>query len=148
MGIFAKIVEAFRIRPRELPAPYGDRLPDIQLWREHFGNDFALADRMLCIFCDAFMFEPEERYRFRPEDNVWEIYRVVYPSREIPDCLENTFLIQGLEKVFAFKFDDTRLEEIDSFQKIVEEINSALKSAGDNARFGVALNADADRRKQ
>lgn len=121
------------MKPHKLPAPFRNRLPDNQLWRDRFGGDFALADRILCIFCDAFMFSAEERYRFRPEDTVREIYRTVYPSRETPDCLEDTFLIEGLEKEFGFSFDDTKLEKIESFQQIVAEVKSVQKFAGGNA---------------
>lgn len=127
MNIFAKIVQAIKFSPRGLPVPFDGRLPDEHLWRGGFGDDFARADRVLCIFCDAFMFDPEERYRFRPEDSIPEIYCAVYPSRNTPDCLEHLFLIEGLEKEFGFKFDDSRLEKIESFRQIVDEIRKHLE---------------------
>ena len=139
MKLFKKILEAVKIKARKLPAPFQDRQPDIQLWRDCFAGDFALADRILCLFCDAFMFASGDRHRFRPDDTVWEIYRAVYPSRETPDCLENNFFIKGLEKAFAIKFDDARLETIESFQQIVVAIKRAQQSTGGNAGSPRAL---------
>ena len=80
------------------------------------------------------MFEVGERYKFRPDDTVMEIYRAVYPSRWTADALETNFLINGLEKEFRFSFDNARLDKIKSFRQIVAEIKSAQQSSPANGR--------------
>ncbi|RNC64334.1 MAG: hypothetical protein ED859_18575 [Desulfuromonadales bacterium] len=77
------------------------------------------------MFCDAFMFNEEERYKFEPDDTVMEIYRAVYPSRWTPDALEHPILIGALEKEFNFTFDPTTLDKTESFRQIVVEIKDA-----------------------
>jgi len=113
------------MKNRKLPEPYCRRLPDAQRWRDSFGIDFIIADQVLCIFCDVFMFDEEERYKFEPDDTIHEIYRAVYPSRWTPDSLEQPFLIDGLEKEFNFTFDPTTLEKTESFRQIVTVIKDA-----------------------
>ncbi|UTG92094.1 acyl carrier protein [Geobacter sulfurreducens] len=108
-----------------LPEPFACRLPNIQLWQDSFGDDFGVADRVLCIFCDAFMFDEEERFKFEPDDTVMAIYRAVYPSRWTPDSLEYPFIIDALEKEFDFRFNPIKLEKIASFRQIVAEIKDA-----------------------
>jgi len=109
----------------KLPEPYFSRLPDLQQWRNSFGDDFKLADQVLCMFCDAFMFSEEERYKFEPNDTVMAIYRAVYPSQWTPDTLEQPILIDVLEKEFKLTFEDATLEKMASFREIVAEIKYA-----------------------
>lgn len=113
------------MKNRKLPEPFFSRLPDAQRWRDCFDDDFGVADRVLCIFCNAFMFDEEERYKFEPDDTVFAVYRAVYPSRWTPDALEHPILIDALEKEFDFSFNPTRLEKMESFRQIVTEIKDA-----------------------
>ena len=113
------------MKNRKLPEPFLGRLPDAKRWRECFDDDFGVADRVLCIFCDAFMFDKAERYKFEPDDTVMAVYGAVYPSRWTPDSLEHPFMIDALEKEFDFRFSPTKLEKIASFRQIVAEIKDA-----------------------
>ena len=115
---------------RKLPEPYYSRLPDSQRWRDSFGIDFIIADRVLRMFCGAFMFSEEERYKFEPDDTVMAIYRVVYPSHWTPDALEHPILIDALEKEFDFTFPPTTFEKTASFRQIVAEIKDAQLRSG------------------
>lgn len=123
MKLLEKIFKG--IKKRELPEPFASRLPDIQRWQDSFGDDFGVADRVLCIFCDAFMFNEAERYKFEPDDTVMAVYRAVYPSQWTPDSLEHPFMIDALENEFDFIFDSTKLEKIASFRQILSEIKDA-----------------------
>ena len=122
---------------RELPEPYHSRLPDIQRWRVAFGDDFKIADQVLCIFCAAFMFSSDERYKFEPDDTVMAIYRAVYPSRWTPDSLEQPILIDTLEKEFNFTFDPTVLEKTETLRQIVAEIKEAQQRQTKNPALPV-----------
>jgi hypothetical protein len=130
--VLSKILRAVGVGDRNLPPQFRDRLADAEVWRDRFGQDFGIADRMLLIFCDAFMFTAEDRFKFRPEDTVSAVYRALYPSRGVPDALEDTFLIRGLEKEFGFTFDEARPEEIKSFEQIMAEIKNAQRGAASN----------------
>ena len=122
MKLLEKIIG---MKNRDLPEPFFSRVSDHKRWQDTFGDDFTLADRVLCIFCDAFMFDETERYKFEPDDTVMAVYRAVYPSRWTPDSLEHPFMIDALEKEFDFRFNPTKLEKIASFSQIVTEIKDA-----------------------
>ena len=77
------------------------------------------------MFCAAFMFDEEERYKFAPDDTVIAIYRGVYPSRGTPDALEHPILIDAIEKEYHLTFDATDLEKVVSFRDIVTGIKNA-----------------------
>lgn len=121
---------------RRLPAPYNEREFDEQTWRCRFGSDFCLADRLMAVVCEAFRFDPTDRFKFRPEDSVADIYSTLYPKPtrwyklEQPDILEINFLIDGLEETFGITFDDSdsQLEKVTTFAQIVDEIKDAIGS--------------------
>lgn len=112
---------------RDLPEPYLARKPDAMLWQERCGADFLLADQTLQIFCRVFEFPQQDRFRFRPDDKVMDIYGRLYPSRFSPDSLEVNRLVENIESAFSVTLDnkDNRLEKIESFQQIVAEIKAA-----------------------
>jgi len=113
------------MKNRKLPEPYYSRLSDPLRWQKIFGDDFRIADQFLCMFCDAFMFSEQERYKFEPDDTMMAIYRAVYPSRWTPDALEHSILNDAVEKQFNFTFDPDRLDKLASFRQIVGEIKDA-----------------------
>jgi hypothetical protein len=117
---------------RGLPASYLVREPDAALWQERCGADFPLADQTLRIFCRVFDFPEQDRFRFRPDDKVMDIYGHLYPSCFSPDSLEANRLIEDLESAFAVTLDNTdnRLQRIESFLEIVAEIKAAQHTTG------------------
>jgi hypothetical protein len=85
-----------------MPRLYRNRTSQEALWRERYGDARLLhVERILRTFCDAFMFNPEDRYKFFPYDRLQDIYRACYPRWKIwklGDSMEIESLIITLEK--------------------------------------------------
>jgi hypothetical protein len=53
------------------------------VWRDRFGDGLGNADAVLTMLCDAFGFNPDDRYKFAPDDQVMGIYRACYPRWKV-----------------------------------------------------------------
>jgi hypothetical protein len=88
-----------------LPPPFCDRDSQAAEWRERFDDELLQkADAVLLLVCDAFCFNPEERYKLKPDDQVMDVYRGRYaPSKKWPkaDCMEVETLIFTFNKKFG-----------------------------------------------
>ncbi len=54
--------------------------------------------QFLSIFVDAFIVSPDQQLNFSPGDKILEIYKSMYPSREMPDNLELEFFSRSFKK--------------------------------------------------
>jgi propanediol dehydratase small subunit len=71
-------------------------------WRRRFPTSSARQIReFLGIFVDAFAFPPKRRLSFSPDDRVVEIYRGLYPDKDMADCLELETLALLLRKRYG-----------------------------------------------
>jgi len=68
MVVFAFVFAG--MRPRRLRREVQGRPDRAARWRSEFPNDMPAVDRVLTIFCDAFMFDENHKYNFVPEDDV------------------------------------------------------------------------------
>lgn len=63
-----------------LPSPFCDRDSQEAAWRERYQDEhLEIADAVLLLVCDAFCFNPEERYKLHPDDQIMGVYRGQYP---------------------------------------------------------------------
>lgn len=88
-----------------LPSPFCDRDSQEAEWRERYDDELLqIADAVLLLVCDAFGFNPDERYRIKPDDQIMDIYRGRYPPRKSKrpqaDCMEMETLIFTFNKKF------------------------------------------------
>ena len=87
-----------------LPSPFCDRDPQETAWRERYGDGrLEIADAILLLVCDAFCFNPEDRYKLQPDDQIMGVYRGCYPpGKKWPraDCMEMETLIFTFNKKF------------------------------------------------
>jgi len=85
-----------------IPPPYRNRTSQEAVWQERYSDARLLhVERILSALCDAFMFNPEDRYKFSPDDRLQDIYRACYPRWKIwqfGDSMEIESLIMILEK--------------------------------------------------
>ena len=58
-----------------IPRPFRDRDSHKAVWRDRCGDGLGDADAVLTMFCEAFGFNPDDRYKFGPDDQVTDIYR-------------------------------------------------------------------------
>jgi hypothetical protein len=89
-----------------LPSPYCDRESQEPAWHDRYDGDrtFQDADAVLLLLCDAFCFDPVERYRFSPDDRIMDVYRARYPPKaKWPkgDCMEIETLIWTVGQKFG-----------------------------------------------
>ena len=71
------------------------------------------ADVVLRTLCEAFSFNPDDRYCFAPTDRIMDIYQACYPRWRfwrISDCMEIESLTMDLSR--RFHFDDEELSEM------------------------------------
>jgi hypothetical protein len=55
------------------PCPYCDRDAEEAEWQGRYCEEaFQTADALLLLLCDAFSLNPEDRYRFGPDDRIIE----------------------------------------------------------------------------
>jgi hypothetical protein len=52
-----------------------ERSPVRAAWETEFRDAMTTVEQVLTIFCDAFLFDRQHCYRFRPEDRVVDVYK-------------------------------------------------------------------------
>jgi len=110
-----------RIFRAPIPRPYRDRDSQEDVWRRRYDGKLDEADILLTMLCDAFLFNPDDRYKFGPDDQVMDIYRACYPRWKVwrvADDMEVESLMVDLDEEFGTDIAD-RLEDI-TLGQIVE----------------------------
>jgi hypothetical protein len=120
-----------------VPRVYRSRESQEHLWRQHFGDDaMPRADRVLTIVCDSFLFNPDHRYQFSPDDRIVDIYRRCHLPTWLAwldsDAGEIESLLKGLGKDFGF--DNSQWHQDLTIGEIVERIGSG-KGETKSSRF-------------
>jgi len=96
-----------------MPAPYRDRESQKVAWQQRCGERLAEADAVLTMFCDAFSFNSDDRYKFGPDDRITDIYGACYPRWkfwQIGDSMEMESLMLDLKREFGIEADAWRSE--------------------------------------
>jgi len=71
-------------------------------WRRRFPNASKTEIReFLDLFIDAFMFDRKKRFCFSPEDRVVDVYRAIYSSSRVADCMEMEIFCVDLQKRYG-----------------------------------------------
>jgi len=104
-----------------LPRAFRGRESQENVWRKTC-DDALLekADTFLSMLCEAFSFNPDDRYQFSPDDRIMDVYRACYPRWmfwRIADSMEIESLMMDLGR--RFHFDDEELSEM-TLGEIVE----------------------------
>ncbi len=90
-----------------IPLPYRKRESQEGVWRERYGHDLlADIDALLTLLCNAFAFNPDDRFRFGPDDQVMDIYRGCYPRWAfwlVGDSMEIETLMTNLKDRFGIE---------------------------------------------
>ena len=71
----------------------------------------------LSVFVDAFAFSQKEKLKLHPEDQIFQIYRAIYPSKWMPDALELEAFAKDIEAKYglaleSFLHDKVTLGEV------------------------------------
>jgi propanediol dehydratase small subunit len=93
-----------------LPRPYRDRDSQQGIWQGRFDQDeLACINAVLVSFCAAFSFNPDDRYKLGPDDQIMAIYRALYPRWkfwQLGDSLEIETLMMDLRQRFGIEAHD------------------------------------------
>ena len=97
-----------------LPRPFRGRESQATAWRK-IGDEALLekADAFLSMLCEAFSFNPDDRYQLARDDPIMDVYHACYPRWmfwRIADSMESESLIMDLSR--RFDFDDEELSEL------------------------------------
>ena len=108
-----------------LPRPFRDRESQEAAWQQACGDDaLKKADALLAMLCEAFSFNPDNRYQVAPDDRIMDIYRACYPRWQfwkLADSMEIETLLMDLSR--RFHLDDEELCDV-TFGEIVELMKS------------------------
>jgi hypothetical protein len=110
-----------------VPRPYRNRDSQEVVWRDRCGDGLGEADAVLTMFCEAFRFNPDDRYQFGPDDQVMDIYRARYPRWKVSDEMEIERLMIDLDKQYGIEIEDCRPDI--SLGDIVELAGKSLNPA-------------------
>jgi hypothetical protein len=94
-----------------IPGPYKGRGSQEAAWRDRFGGGLGDADAVLTMFCEAFGFNPDDRYKFGPDDPVMDIYKARYPRWKVWRCadeMEFESLTMDLDQQYGIDVPDWR----------------------------------------
>ncbi|MDY0170544.1 MAG: hypothetical protein RBS80_28650 [Thermoguttaceae bacterium] len=90
-----------------IPRRFRDRESQEAIWQERIpGETQATADAILRMLCDAFTFNPDDRYKFWPDDRYCDIYQARYPWWKVADCMETEWFGMELEKRFGIDISE------------------------------------------
>ena len=92
-----------------VPRPYQDRNSQEAAWRQRCGEKMDDADAVLTMLCEAFEFNPDDRYKFSPDDKVTDIYGACYPPGKgcwSGDSMEIESLMMDLEKQYRIDVEE------------------------------------------
>ena len=92
-----------------IPRPYRDRDSQEAAWRQRCGEKIGEADAVLMMLCEAFSFNPDDRYKFGPDDRIMDIYRACYPRWKVwrlGDSMEVESLMMDLDKRYGMDVED------------------------------------------
>ena len=98
-----------RIWRERMPRPYRDREHSENIWKQRFNSQaMKNVDDVLQMICDAFLFNPDQRYLLLPDDKISDIYRSCYPRSGLwywfsADRMEVESLFISLQKKFNFQ---------------------------------------------
>jgi hypothetical protein len=87
------------------------------------------ADALLRTLCEAFSFNPDDRYCFAPTDRIMNVYRACYPRWKfwrIADAMEIESLTMDIQR--RFQLNDAEVSEM-TLAEVVELMPHGLASA-------------------
>ncbi|WP_146528301.1 hypothetical protein [Novipirellula artificiosorum] len=103
-----------RLFCKPLPRPYRDRHSQLAAWERTCSDEVMdKTDALLQTLCEAFSFNPDDRYRFSPNDRIMDVYRACYPRWrfwKISDCMEIESLMMDIQR--RFQLSDTEVLEM------------------------------------
>ena len=118
MVVFAFVFAG--MRPRRLRREVQGRPDRSARWRSEFPNDMPAVDRVLTIFCDAFMFDEHHKYKFVPEDDVATMYENT--TGPIGDDFQYEKLAMGIEEAFGVDLTQHNWDESFTLGDIVRTV--------------------------
>ena len=123
-----------------LPHKYRERQKSEAIWRDAFGDDSRLANEILLVFCDAFGFAMDERYKFTPDDRIVDVYTALYPPRwSMSDSLELETLVTSLQERFRLGVSRFDSGETVSFREVVSAVKKAQQAVCSEPRDGASI---------
>ena len=124
MVVFAFVFAG--MRPRRLRREVQGRPDRSARWRSEYPNDMPAVDRVLTIFCDAFMFDEHHKYKFVPEDDVTIMYENT--TGPIGDEFQYEELVMGIEEAFGVDLMECNWDENFTLGNLVRKVLESKKS--------------------
>lgn len=114
-----------------LPRAFRDREPQATAWRNTCDDArFEKADAFLSMLCEAFSFNPDDRYQFAPDDRIMDVYYACYPRWmfwRIADAMEIESLMMDLSRRFHLADEELPEMMLGEIVKLMESISETTK---------------------
>ncbi len=114
-----------RLFCRPLPRPFRDRQSQAERWKQTCTNEnYDKADGLLRMLCEAFSFNPDDRFQFAPTDRIMDIYQACYPRWrfwKISDAMEIESMTMDIQR--RFQLNDAEVSEM-TLAEVVKLIES------------------------
>lgn len=105
--------------------PFWTRSCTGKLWKRRFPQANAVQIReFLDIFIASFGFSKKRRLAFTPEDRIFDVYRGLYPSNYMADCMELESLVRAVKKRYRVDLIATWREDM-TLGELFEKIHDA-----------------------
>lgn len=102
-----------------------------RLWRNAFKtDDLDRVDSMLIAICDEFGLPAQSRYRLRPSDDLWRIYKE--KNWYGVDDMEFEFLAMRLEEQFGIPWDEFESMPRHTIGALVRRIATPIRMKRDD----------------
>jgi hypothetical protein len=79
----------------------------VSQWRAEFPGSMPTVERVLELFCDAFLFHRRYRFHFRPDDMIREVY--AQTTGPVADEMQMETLLVDLDKEFGVDLDPAEI---------------------------------------
>jgi len=98
---------------KQQPRFYDSRTCQGRNWHHAFPSSSVQDIReFLLVFVEAFAFPEKEKLKLNPEDQIFQIYRAIYPSKWMPDNLEIETLARDIKARYGISLEGVWSDDI------------------------------------
>ena len=104
--VYIRPYNLFLLKRKSLLNVYWIRSCTGKEWHRQFpGASKAAIRDFLQIFVDAFLFDPKDKLKFKPNDKIIDVYDAVYPEKCWGDTLEFVYFVDDIKDKYGIDLD-------------------------------------------
>jgi hypothetical protein len=99
-------------------------------YRKIFGDEFAIADKVLTAIAESFDIIEKQKYLISPSDSVQKLYREVALGESHDDMEIERLLLSLKSYLSSSHFDSKTLEQFGTVEELIREVLEVIRSTG------------------